>query len=157
MDNTSIFLQRIEKLERQVRVMKFAGIGLLLGCVALIVFCGATSNMSSPTKSIEAQEFKVMDSSGKCRGMLSEYGLRLFDANEKIYCLIGNQGGAPNLTIYNDNGSPRAYVGGIVKGAPELGLCDGKGNPRVFLYVSEKGESCIAFLNENGDIVKEMK
>ncbi|MFA5032550.1 MAG: hypothetical protein WC614_05975 [bacterium] len=127
-------LQRVDRLERenltavrQVKLMKLAGLAVVLG-IAVILFCGAkTSN----NKVIEAQEFRVVDRNGKSHAIL---GI-LRDGN-------------PELVFWDENGQNRAALY-ITDGVPGLTLRDENGKQRASLCLTG-GDPRLMFYNENG-------
>lgn len=114
-NDMEVILQRISRLERQNRLMKLAGVVLVLG-IAATFFYGATTK--SP-KVIEAQEFRVVDENGKIRvligapdeinadretySFLGQPGLALYDKNEHLCTFLGET----ELVIYRGKQSVR--------------------------------------------------
>lgn len=118
-------LQRVDRLERQNKLMKLVGCAVVLGII-LILFCGAQSS----NKVINAQQFNLVDINGKVRATLqlkSEGpGLFLFDESGQIRASFENLEG-PGLFLY-DLHRVRAELRLMWKtGTPALGLYDENG------------------------------
>jgi hypothetical protein len=121
-------LERLEKLEKQNRRIKRAGL-------AVMVFIGAAllSGQASVPWKIEAERFVLRDSTGKVRGEL------------------GMTGHGPLLTLYDNDGAQRAAFGIAEKG-PGIFFLDAIQKRRVALGVVEKGP-VLAFFDQDGKTV----
>lgn len=119
-NDMEMLLLRVSRLERQNKLIKLAGLALVL-IVALILFCGAeTSN-----KVIEAREFKVVDGNGKMRaslGMDSDPGLYLYDENGRSLVELSIINEETKLWFTDENGHLRIALTSITDRNPELGL-----------------------------------
>lgn len=103
--------ERVEKLERQNRKLKGIGATILI-LAATVVLMGQAPG----TRTVEANEFVLKDSTGKVRGRFSIFGenthMQLFDANGQLRSFM-HVGG---LTLYDGSGKARVA---IITGADE--------------------------------------
>jgi hypothetical protein len=127
-------LQRVDRLERenltavrQVKLMKLAGLAVVLG-IAVILFCGAKTPNN---KVIEAQEFRVVDENGKTRANLAiingEPKLSFQDKNGNLRAKLGLLAENPILALYDENENSHVFLS-VVNGEPRLTLEDKNGN-----------------------------
>ena len=112
---------RLEKLERQNRRMKQAGaVALILAAAVLLM------GQAPATRTVEANEFVLKDSSGTVRGRFSTY-----EQNTHLW-------------LYDANGKSRMWlhVGGLV-------LWDNDGKTRAALSMNEE-ETILDLVGTNG-------
>jgi hypothetical protein len=144
-NDTETLVRRVEKLECQNRWMKWSGLVVLLGIVS-VFFYGA----SAGKKVVEAEEFRLVDTKGKCRGSFevtddSTHGLNLYDENGTLRITLAVLWHGPALGLYDENGKTRVNLT-ISKGNPVLALYDenGKGGGQL------KADG-LAFYDGNGN------
>ena len=111
-------VERLEKVERQNRRMKQAGVAILVCCIAALVMGQASPN----SRILDAEELIIRDKAGNIRAMLS--------VSEK----------GPSLYLSGAKGNPLVMLSVSEKG-PSLYLSDANGKLRVSLSVSGKGPS----------------
>jgi len=87
--NTTALLERVNRLERQNKLIKLAGIVVAL-VMAFVLLVGAKEKVP---KEIVAESFRVVDTQGRIRAKLS----------------VGQKG--PGLGLYDENGKHRAALG----------------------------------------------
>ncbi|MFI5342135.1 MAG: hypothetical protein ACHQ7N_20145 [Candidatus Methylomirabilales bacterium] len=129
---------RLEKVERQNRRLRGAGIAVLVLAAA-----GLLMGQAMPkTRIVEAEEFVLRDAAGKVRAMLGATkdweGLNLYDENDRVRVRLDLRKDGPGLTLYEENGKVRADLGAI-KAGPRLILYDENGKPRAGLSVGLLG------------------
>jgi hypothetical protein len=116
---------RIEKLERQNRLLRGAGLALLLLPVALVAM-----GQARPTRTVEAEEFVLRDSSGTKRAALQLTRTEPFEIPEAVPPLKVPAGVSANLTLYGEKGEIRAVLGAAPL-ASALAFYGYDGNPHV--------------------------
>lgn len=113
--------QRIERLEKQLRLFKqiAAGVSLLLVCVIVM---GQTPSQ----RIVEANQFILRDNNGKVRARLSM-----------------NDQGSPEMTLLDEEGKPRLKLESSVTpfGGGSVRVFDRQGKLRVFITSPLLGES----------------
>ena len=145
--------RRLDRLERENRRLKRAGV-VILGVIAAVVLMGQATPRKV-AKVIEAEKFVLRDAVGTIRAVLGPgelgglYHLTLFDMNgkelvglataldqavllfndshRKTRAAISVVRGASTLTLYDDTGTPRAEMGAQPDGRPRLTLWDRDG------------------------------
>jgi hypothetical protein len=146
--------ERLEKLERQNRRMKLAGLGAMVIAGAFVLM-GQASGPRTPSE-VRAKSFVLVDANGETRARLymsaSANGpeLTLLDAkgNERL-TLYGPPIG-PTLALSDANGEVRAGLA-VTSDRPWLTLYDAKGNPRVVLDANSEGAG-LALSDANGEV-----
>ena len=122
--------ERLEKLEKQNRRLKRAGL-------VVMVLAGATLLIGQAKPQVqwkvEAERFVLMDANGKLRAELgmAEHG--------------------PHLAFYDAEGTRRAVLGIVQKG-PGLFFLDTTQKRRVAMGLAEKGP-VLFFFDEDGNTV----
>ncbi len=163
-----ILARRLDRVERENRVLKRAGV-VALAVIAAVVLMGQATE-SKVEKVVEAERFVVRDSSGNLRAALDESGLSLFD-KEKTRVRLGVEAdGIARLVIRGEGEKSNITMGtttegvvlSLIKGKQEvilglgpdneasLGLTDINRNPRVGLTVLAGGETSLDFWDNNG-------
>ena len=134
---------RLEKLERENRRMR--KIGIVAGVVVSMFIVGGQAKTN---KVVEANEFHLVDASGKVRAKLSmvltEPSLSFRDANGDEVVALGNYGGLPNLSLGKDK-SPRAFL--------SAGSPDGWPSPTLSLVPAEGHLGSVAAVAPDRDIL----
>lgn len=103
-----IIFERLEKLERQNRKLKYAGVVALL-CFGALVLMGQTTHKSS---TIRAEEFQLVDSHGKLMGRMR------VDGENPELDLYNSQGvSAVSLYAYNNGNTGQLLLSAIDSGA----------------------------------------
>ncbi len=122
--------QRLDRLERENRRLKLAGVILLLALAAV----GAMGQMipRAVPKVVEAERFVLRDTRGK------------------ILATLGTEASGTSLSVYDQNGKPRAGLSVIADGAPVLVLFDQNGKDRAGLVLGADGTPALALLDQNG-------
>lgn len=120
--------ERLEKLEKQNRRLKRAGL-------VVMVLAGATLliGQAKPQWKVEAERFVLMDANGKVR---AELGMAVH---------------GPHLAFYDEAGTRRAVLGIVQKG-PGLFFLDTTQKRRVAMGLAEKGP-VLFFFDEDGNTV----
>lgn len=121
--------ERLERLERQNRRLRLAGVVLLLVGAAL-----ATAGVAHPAPPpvLEAQRFLVRDPAGRPRAVL------------------GVVGDASALNLYDRAGTGRASLTVDADGGSRLGFFDREGRSRVALDLAGDGTAMVGFYDRNG-------
>ncbi len=137
MDNESTLdtlTPRLDRLERENRLLKIGGAILLLG-LAAVGAMGQVLPKAIP-KVVEAEQFVLRDTKGKIRA-----GLEVRAA------------GAPGLVLYDQNGKARAALNVLADGSPGLVLADQTENPRAILTLpADDGAPRLHLSDRNGKI-----
>jgi hypothetical protein len=132
--------ERLEKLERQNRRMKLAGLGAVVIAGAFVLM-GQASGPRTPPE-VRAKSFVLMDANGETRARLYMSAkapmLELFDANGKPRAGLGVTSDGPELDLYDAKGNPRAEMDAFSDG-PGLDLADANGKVRAQLAVNSDG------------------
>ncbi len=127
-------VQRLDRVERENRRLKKAGVAILAG-IAGVVLMGQ-AKPSTVAKVVEAEKFVLRDTAGKIRGELKVDGgstfLILNDENERsrFQAFVYSKGGSLNLF---GEGKSRATLRSSSGGS--LNLHDSAGKDRVKLFV----------------------
>jgi hypothetical protein len=142
---------RLEKVERQNRRLRGAGIAVLVLAVA-----GLLMGQAMPrARKVEAERFLLEDETGKVRAMLmvdkDGPGLFLYDENGKTRFGASVDKDGSGLGLLDENGNPRvALVVGT--DGPILTLTDENGKGRTTLAVPKKGPK-LALIDQNGKLI----
>jgi len=118
-----------QRLERECRWWKRAGLGCLAGLAVLMIGGAASRTLST----IEAREFVLRDQNGTMRAALAirpdgTPGLGLFDGRGKPRLSLDTGfDGTPGLNLFDPNERLRAALAIRPDGTPGLGLFDGEG------------------------------
>jgi hypothetical protein len=118
--------KRLEKLERDNRRMKRAGIAIL----ALIAGLMAVAATRPVPQKITAHEFDVLDSSGKVGITIGSRIVNVLDAHSGLPRLaIGNVSpGVVGVWLFEGHGSRQVELPG--NGGPDISIFDTQGRPR---------------------------
>lgn len=98
-------------------------------------------------RAIEASEFRLVDKSGRLRGVLemSRSGPRLAlmheDGTISLEVALANDG--PSIRLADESSDTRVFVG-ATRDEARIGLADGEKKPRIFLNVKNSGKPTIA-------------
>lgn len=132
-------LKRLEKLERQNRRMKLAGLGAFVIAGTLLLM-GQTRRVHPST--ITATGFVLVDAQGRERATLAMYNggprLDLYDENGKARAGLTVTSDGPGLGLFDANGKARVGLSAFSDG-PGLALFDANGKPRVGLVAFSDG------------------
>ncbi|MBI2816503.1 MAG: hypothetical protein HYX72_06160 [Acidobacteria bacterium] len=122
---------RLERLEKQNRRMK------QIGALALIVI-GSVLLMghASSKRTVEANEFKLKDSSGKVRAILDEDSLSWLDTNQKTRLMLGVWGAGPRILLLDESEKTRAELWATASGT-HLDLFDANRQARAFIGTTD--------------------
>jgi len=148
MNELTPFVERLERLERQNRLLKRAGvIGLFL--VGSLLWMGQTR----PVRMLEAQRFVLRDANGKRQAELGQIdgspALVFFDSAGRMTALFGMESGEPHIVIYGPSVEKIVSITRTASGG-SLALHDHSGNPRLNLSVGASGPA-IGLLSKRGE------
>jgi hypothetical protein len=150
-------LERLEKLERQNRRMKLAGLGAMVIAGAFVLM-GQASGPRTPPE-VRAKSFVLVDAKGETRARLymsaSAKGpeLTLLDANGNARAEMDAFSDSPELALSDAKGKVRARLVAWPDG-PGLALSDAKGKVRARLVAWPDGPGLILNdANENSRVV----
>ncbi len=120
-------IERVEALERENRRWKRTAL-----VVAAVLAAAAMVGMSSPpTKTLDLELLRIVDSHGKARAILG----------------MGDEG--PALSLLDEKGRLRANLG-IERDGPSLDLLDTAESPRAQLTVDGKQDPHLDFTDAKG-------
>jgi len=132
--------QRLEKLERQNRRMKLAGVGALVIAAAFLLMGQASGPRTLPE--VRANSFVLVDAQGRQRATLSmdmnEPGLALRDASGAIRAMLANSPQGPTLGLLDANGKAAATLA-VLSDGPLLGMLDANLTQGVMLDIPAHG------------------
>jgi hypothetical protein len=134
--------ERLEKLERQNRRMKLAGLGAVVIAGAFVLM-GQASGPRTPPE-VRAKSFVLVDANGETRARLymSASGkgpeLDLLDAKGNPRVVLGANSEGPWLALYDANGKPRAWLI-VTSDGPRLDLTSADGKSSAGLVASSDG------------------
>ncbi len=153
---TETLTRRLDRVGRENRCLKGAGLAALAVIAGVVVMGQATGNKVA--KVVEAESFVVRDESGKTRAQLGVMAdgatLRLYDVDGKAFAeLVGKSYGAGALQLRDRHGIVRAimFVGATEE--PYLRLYDLEGKPRIDLAVEAGVRPVIAVRNKAGKVM----
>lgn len=98
-------------------------------------------------RAVEASEFRLVDKSGRVRGVLEmgRTGPRLAmmheDGTVSLEIALANDG--PSVRLADETGLTRVFVG-ATRNEARIGLSDAEKKPRIFLNVKSSGKPAIA-------------
>jgi hypothetical protein len=126
-----ILMQRVQKLEREIRRWRRCGAVALTGVTAALLM-GQAPPPPVP-KVVEAQRFVLRDESGDARAVLAvgpdgTVGLGLHDkgGTARAWLSLGPQG-SPTFALFDNTAKPRATLRLWPDGVPRLALNDKDG------------------------------
>ena len=122
-------LNRLARVERQNRALKWAGVALLV----LILFGSFWGQTASNKNVVKAEEFVLLDDQGRYRAVLE-----MTDSG-------------PSFSLVDRVGTDRVKLALWPEGSPGLYLNDAKGELRATLAVGPDGLARIRLLNEIGE------
>ncbi len=125
--------RRLDRVERENRHMKQAGV-VALAVIAAVVLMGQATP-SKVAKVIEAEKFVVRDKSGKVRAELSM-----------------SADGSPQLILRSSEGKSGAVLAVGTDGSPSLVLYDRNDKPRIGLSVSADGSPDLVMFSRAGKV-----
>ena len=133
--------QRLEKLERQNRRMKLAGVGTLVIAGAFLLMGQASGPRT--LSEVRARSFVLVDAQGKQRTTLEMYEdsprlAFLDDANGKIRAALGTSSLGPELVLTDGNGKAVTTLA-VPSGGPTLAMVAPNATQGVILAVSAHG------------------
>jgi hypothetical protein len=136
--------ERLEKLERQNRRMKLAGLGAVVIAGAFVLM-GQASGPGSDWKTVSggppevrAKSFVLVDANGETRA--------------RLYMSAPAKG--PELDLLDAKGNPRVELA-VTSNGPALQLNDASGNPRAELGAAPNGPGLILY-DANGKLRAEL-
>jgi len=146
--NDLSLLRRLEKLERQNRAFKIAGLLALLVMGSLLLIAARPLNVQT------AEKFIVVDSTGRTIAVLGPDadglpGLSIKDTSsgkERAWLGLWNKGQEVSLGFYDRNSKERSRLGILANGITRLNIDDASGKLRAWIGQSAGGkESGIGF------------
>jgi hypothetical protein len=170
--NTGEILLRLEKLEKQNRMLKRAGLTLLLFTGA-IFWMGQTRVTVS--KTVESRNFSLRDAKGKKKAelgiTLGRPALQFYDDEDRVAVSVGvDEDGrgmvvygpteqrqasfilaesGPVLSLFGPNGMKRMNLSVTPQGGPAIGLLGPKGEAKSALGVTAKDEAFLQLFGRN--------
>ncbi len=134
--NTTALLERVKRLERQNKLIKLTGIVVVL-VMAFVLLVGAKEKVP---KEIVAEKFRVVDTQGRTRAILSvlQEGSELLEGS--------------GLLLYDEKGRTRVGLSVLQEGS---GLLEGSAlslydkNASIILALDQKGQR-LGFFDKNG-------
>lgn len=141
-------IARLEKIERQHRRCKLAGICLLLLGSSLLLL-GA---LASPSRTVKAEHFTLLDPRGNVRARLSTIGdnaaLSFHDQQglTRASLTVGSDG-FPGLVFHDQHGEVRVFLG-VVDGEPVLGFRDRRGTHRAMVKLGQADGAPLIFVTD---------
>ncbi|MGH7934646.1 MAG: hypothetical protein ACREQN_16005 [Candidatus Binataceae bacterium] len=120
-----------------------------------------SARASHAPKSMTAQEFALVDNSGKTRALLHLNAagapvLDLFDTNGKLRAGLGIANDGVGLRLTDPQGATRVLLAVSGDGVAALRLYDAQGRPRALLGVDNEGEPALDFYADNGKLLREL-
>jgi hypothetical protein len=150
-----VLAQRVEKLERQNRRWRCAGLILMVGLGSLFAMAQVKTPKVAPpkaTKPLEAGKFILQDGLGAKRAELGMFADRpvlvFYDATANPALSIGMEADGAGLTLY-DRKSEKAAVLNFGANGPVLSLFT-NGNKRLNLSVTGQGPA-VGLLGKKGE------
>lgn len=141
--STDSIVARLEKLERENRRLRRAGIAMVLG-LALLGILGATR---PAPKTLRARELLLTDSAGNVRAKLSAQNprypsLTLYDAQGRARLILRGGGPQPGLSMADSAGKTRVMLGGL---SPNISFYDDAGDTTVSMDGDALGPRLLFF------------
>jgi hypothetical protein len=144
MMNDDLLMQRLDRLERENRLLKrWAGF-LLVGCAVVVLMGQATPR--APLKVVEAERFILMGRSGKPRAVLGEgadgnVGLRFVGATTDTVrmAFAVERDGKPSLELSDSKGSRRIGMAVSTDGSVTFGILDAAEKDRAGIGLASDG------------------
>ncbi len=120
-------IERVEALERENRRWKRTA----LAAAALLIAAAVVGMSAPPTKTLDLELLRIVDSHGKARAILgmSEEGpaLSLLDEKGRLRANLGLEKNGPSLDLLDTAETPRAQLTVDGKQGPHLDFTDAKG------------------------------
>ncbi len=145
--------RRLDKVERENRRLKRAGV-LVLAVIAAVVLMG----QATPSKVVEAPKFVLRDASGRVHAVLGTVNKRavslaLITKNGKPRVVLGvSSDGSLSLSFYDKDVNRRAVLGLRADDSPDLSLLDKDGKLRARLSLNDEGSATLVFTDSGGEI-----
>ena len=141
-NDISFLAQRVQKLERQNRFFKLAGV------LALLAVASAFFIAARPANVVTAERFVVQDTSGKTIATLGPDvdglpGLSIKDTvtgKERSWLGLWNKGQEVSLGFYDQNAKERSRLGILANGITRLNIDDENGKVRAWIGQSGGGK-----------------
>lgn len=131
--NADALLKRVEHLEKRYRLMKLAGVMLV---VVVLGYWTVRNFVDTPVTVkkilLESQEVKLVDREGNTR-----FFLRLYSK-------------VPILQLIDSNGKPRMSLGLRFDDTPFIDLSDKDGETRAVFEMTAEDEPTLRLLDKNG-------
>jgi hypothetical protein len=146
--HSNTVIARLEKLERQHHRLKLAGACLLILGSSLLCM-GA---FSSPSRTVKAEHFALLDPRGKVRARLStieNHTILSFNDRHGLTraSLSVGADGFPGLVFHDQHGQVRVFLG-VVDGEPILGLRDRSGTQRAIVKLDRVDSAPLIFVTD---------
>jgi hypothetical protein len=148
----ALVVGRLEKVERENRRLKCAGIMVLLLAVGGLLMGQALPK----SKTVEAEAFILRDASGTERAAWHSSpeggaALTFFDQAGKPRAQVRvDREGAPGLLLFDQAGNGRAMLRADRDGSPHLTLTDQAAHNRAVLRVEGNGTPALVFYDQIG-------
>jgi len=149
--------RRVDKVERENRRMKQAGV-VALAVIAAVVLMGQATPSKVVAKEVVAEKFVLRDASGRAHAVLGTVNKRavslaLIDKNGKPRVVLGvSSDGSSSLSFYDKDVNRRAVLGLRADDSPDLALLDKDGKLRARLSLNDEGSATLVFTDSGGKI-----
>lgn len=149
-EETELLLQRLDRLERELRGVRMASLLLVLVLVGF-AFMIHTGQLPLKTHSV-----RVIDEKGDTRLFLSAdsqmgSSLAMFDEQGELRVALGVSDGWPDLAFYDERGKPRVGLS-LHAGGPTLRFNDAARRPRLFTGIL-RDQPILRLYDENEKIL----
>jgi hypothetical protein len=143
--------QRLDRLERQIRLWKALTIILAAVTVAAFVSRASAKPLRIDATAVVAEEFDLANPNGRIMARLvpdpadSNAPALVFKyPNNKAAAIIGVSNGGPSVGLFDTAGNSRAMLSEFSNG-PSLSLLDTDGNLRVLVHAQNKKPEAIIY------------
>lgn len=126
--------ERIERLEKQARRMRYAVLAAVVFCVALTAQAAFPDSTIVKQTLMESEEVKLVDNAGHTRLFLRMYSR------------------VPVLQLLDTSGKPRMSLGLRFDDTPFIDLSDRTGRTRATFEMTEQDEPTLKLFNEDGEV-----
>lgn len=150
--------ERVERLERECRRWRWAGIVAALGAASTVV-AGANRLEDAP-KTIRAESFAVIDGQGRTKAVLGSdlegkgrHVLEFLDADGRRRLVAGfDEGnGVPAISLTDPDGREQVAIHVVPKQGAVMALGDRPGGAGVLLVSAPSGLAALGFVAKGGE------
>lgn len=143
--------KRLNRLERETKLWRVAGMALAAGLLIMATTCGTTS--------IETEEFTLTDADGNVKASIlvdeddGMPGVFLYDEDVEVRAMMTmREGGDPGVILFDSRGDLRLALD-LTDDLPGLHLYDSRGNIRGMFTVFDDGDAGLAFFDSDGEVI----